>query len=50
MLDVFLKTKSDKLTLYRKYDYKIELTEEYNLGYSPLRKYTEEELLLDIWA
>jgi len=41
---MFLKIKLDKLALYRKYNYKIELIEEYNLGYLLLQKYTKEEL------
>ena len=44
LLDVFSKSESDKLVPYRKYDYKIELTANNNLGYLPLRKHTEEEL------
>jgi len=44
LLNVFSKIELDKLTPHRKYDHKIELTEEPNLGYSPLRKYTKEEL------
>jgi len=44
LLNVFSKIESDKLTLYYKYNYKIELIEELNLGYSLLRKYTKEEL------
>ena len=41
---MFLKKESDKLVPYRKYNYKIELIANNNLGYSPLRKHTEEEL------
>ena len=41
---MFLKRESDKLVPYRKYDYKIELIANNNLGYSPLRKHIEEEL------
>jgi len=41
---MFLKTELDKLTLYRKYNYKIKLIANNNLRYLPLRKYIEEEL------
>ena len=41
---MFLKKESDKLVPYCKYDYKIELIVNNNLGYSPLRKHIEEEL------
>jgi superfamily II DNA or RNA helicase len=41
---VFLKQASDTLSPYRLYNIKIELTEENNLGYSSLYKYTAEEL------
>jgi len=41
---MFLKKELDKLVPYRKYNYKIELIANNNLGYSLLRKYIEEEL------
>jgi len=41
---MFLKKESDKLVPYCKYNYKIKLIANNNLGYSPLRKHTEEEL------
>ena len=43
---MFLKRELDKLVPYRKYNYKIELIANNNLGYSPLRKYIEEELYI----
>ena len=43
---MFLKNKLDKLAPYRKYNYKIELIANNNLGYSPLRKQIEEELYI----
>ena len=43
---MFLKKELDKLVPYYKYDYKIELTANNNLGYSPLRKHTKEELYI----
>ena len=45
LINVFSKTKSDKLSPYRLYDYKIELTGKNNLGYSSLRQYTLKELV-----
>ena len=44
LLNVFLKKELDKLVPYRKYDYKIELIANNNLGYLLLRKHTKEEL------
>jgi len=44
LINVFLKTESDKLSPHRSYDHKIELTSENNLGYTSLRQYTPEEL------
>ena len=44
LLNMFLKKELDKLVPYYKYDYKIELIANNNLGYSLLRKHTEEEL------
>ena len=41
---MFLKKELDKLVPYYKYDYKIKLIANNNLGYSLLRKHTEEEL------
>src|SRR5271155_4695087 len=43
-LDAFSKKDLDTLSLYRACDLKIELTAENTLGYSPLYKYTAEEL------
>ena len=43
---MFLKKELDKLVPYRKYNYKIELITNNNLGYSPLRKYIKEELYI----
>ncbi len=43
-LDVFSKQASDTLSPHRPYDHKIELTADNNLGYSPLYKYSAEEL------
>ena len=45
LIDVFSKKESDKLSPYRLYDYKIELTRENNLGYSLLQQYTPKELV-----
>ena len=44
LIDVFSKKESDKLSLYRSYNYKIKLTGKNNLGYSSLRQYTPKEL------
>ena len=41
---MFLKNKLDKLVPYYKYNYKIELIANNNLGYLPLKKHIEEEL------
>ncbi|EED18927.1 retrotransposon polyprotein, putative [Talaromyces stipitatus ATCC 10500] len=43
-IDVFLKSKSDELPPHRLYDHKIELTEEKQLGYSPIYRMSLEEL------
>jgi hypothetical protein len=43
-LDLFSKRASDTLAPHRPYDHKIELNAENNLGYSPLYKYSAEEL------
>ena len=46
LLDVFSKKGADRLSLPRPgYDHKIELTDKSTLGYSPLYKQTEEELI-----
>ena len=42
--DVFSKAASDTLPPHRKYDLKIELEGEHNLGFSPLHQYSAEEL------
>ena len=44
LLNMFLKKELDKLVPYCKYNYKIELITNNNLGYSLLRKHIEEEL------
>ena len=43
---MFLKSKLNKLVPYCKYDYKIELIANNNLGYLLLRKHIEEELYI----
>lgn len=46
LLDVFSKKRADRLSPHRPgYDHRIELTDENTLGYSPLYKQTEEELI-----
>src|SRR5436190_1450672 len=42
--DVFSKTASDTLAPHQKYDLKIELKGEHDLGFSPLHQYSAEEL------
>ena len=42
--DVFSKASSDILPLHRRYDLKIELEKDHNLGFSPLHQYSAEEL------
>src|SRR5438045_9423805 len=42
--DVFSKAASDILPPHRRYDLKIELEKDHNLGFSPLRQYSAEEL------
>ena len=44
--DVFSKAASDTLPPHHKYDLKIELERDHNLGFSPLHQYSAEEL----WA
>jgi hypothetical protein len=43
-LDVFSKAASDRLPLYRSYDYYIQLESENTLGYSPLWHQLTDEL------
>src|SRR5204863_2706805 len=42
--DVFSKASADILPPHRRYDLKIELEKDHNLGFSPLRQYSAEEL------
>ena len=42
--DVFSKIRSDELPVHQKYDHKIELNQDLELGYSPLYRMSEEQL------